>query len=289
MENAPAKRRSPWGEVWKRLRRSRMAMIGLVILVLLILIALLADFIAPYPFDKQDLMNAFMGPGMAEGHVLGTDEFGRDILSRIIHGSRVSLSVGFIAVGISLVTGGFLGAIAGYYGGFIDNAIMRFMDILLAIPSMLLAIAIVASLGPGLFNLMVAVGISSTPTYARIVRASVISIKGMEYIEASKTAGSGNLRIIFKHIIPNSMAPIIVQATMGVAGAILTAASMSFLGLGIEPPNPEWGSMLSGGRAYIRDFSYMTIFPGLAIAVTILSLNLLGDGLRDALDPKLKN
>lgn len=277
----------PWYEVWKRLKRSNMAIIGLIILSLIIIISVGADFIAPYEFDEQDLMSAFQSP--SSDHWFGTDEFGRDIFSRVIYGSRVSLSVGIIAVSIALIIGGFLGALAGYYGGKIDNAIMRVMDVLLAIPSMLLAISIVASLGPGLTNLMIAVGISSIPTYARIVRASVMSIKGMEFIEASETAGSGDLRIIFKHIIPNSLAPVIIQATLGVAGAMLTAAGMSFIGLGIQPPNPEWGAMLSGGRAYIRDYSYMTMFPGLAIMITILALNLLGDGLRDALDPKLKN
>lgn len=281
------KHTGPWYEVWKRLKRSKMAIIGLIILSFIIIIAIGADYIAPYGFDEQDLMNAFQSP--SSDHWFGTDEFGRDIFSRVIYGSRVSLSVGFIAVGIALIIGGFLGALAGYYGGKIDNIIMRVMDILLAIPSMLLAISIVASLGPGLTNLMIAVGISSIPTYARIVRASVMSIKGMEFIEAAETAGSSDLRIIFKHIIPNSLAPVIIQATLGVAGAMLTAAGMSFIGLGIQPPNPEWGAMLSGGRAYIRDYSYMTMFPGLAIMITILALNLLGDGLRDALDPKLKN
>ncbi|MCR3955653.1 MAG: ABC transporter permease [Gudongella sp.] len=277
----------PWIEVWKRLKRSKMAIFGLVIIILLIGMAIFADYIAPYPFDEQNLMNTFQSPN--SDHLFGTDEFGRDILSRVIYGSRVSLVVGFIAVGIALVTGGFLGAISGYYGGRVDNFIMRIMDVLLAIPSMLLAIAIVAALGPGLTNLMIAVGISSIPTYARTVRAAVMSIKGMEYIEASKVSGSRDIRIIFKHILPNSLAPVIVQATLGVASAILTAAGMSFIGLGIQPPNPEWGAMLSGGRAYIRDYSYMTVFPGIAIMITILALNLLGDGLRDALDPKLKN
>jgi len=282
-----AKRNGPWKDVWKRLKRSKMAILGLMIIITLMLIALFADYIAPYPYDRQDLMNTFQSP--SSENLFGTDEFGRDILSRVIYGSRVSLLVGFIAVGIALVIGGFLGAISGYYGGRVDNLIMRIMDVLLAIPSMLLAISIVAALGPGLTNLMIAVGISSIPTYARTVRAAVMSIKGMEYIEASKVSGSKDIRIIFKHIIPNSLAPVIVQSTLGVAGAILTAAGMSFIGLGIQPPNPEWGAMLSGGRAYIRDYSYMTMFPGIAIMITILALNLLGDGLRDALDPKLKN
>ena len=272
--------------IFARLRRAPLAMIGLIVVFLLVLTAVFADYIAPFGYADQDLMAAFEPPSAA--HWFGTDEFGRDIFSRIIYGSRISLQVGFIAVGIAVFAGGFLGAIAGYYGGKSDNFIMRAMDILLSIPSILLAIAIAASLGPGLFNLMIAVGISSTPNYARIVRGSVLSIRNQEFVEAAKAVGSSDLRIIAKHIIPNCMAPIIVQATLGVAIAILTAAGLSFIGLGIQPPIPEWGSMLSGGREYIRDYAYMTVFPGLAIMVTILALNFLGDGLRDALDPKLK-
>lgn len=281
------KKTSQLMEVWKRLKRNKLALAGLFVIIILILVAVFADFIAPYPYAEQNLKAAFQFP--SSKHIFGTDEFGRDIFSRIIFGSRISFEVGFIAVSIAVVTGGVLGAIAGYYGGVIDNLIMRFMDIALSIPQILLAIAIVAALGPSLANLMIAVGISSIPGYARIVRASVLSIKGQEFVEAARAAGSSNGRIIFRHIIPNVLAPIIVQATLGVALAILTAAGLSFIGLGIQPPTPEWGSMLSGGRGYIRDYSYMTLFPGLAIVVTILALNVLGDGLRDALDPKLKN
>jgi peptide/nickel transport system permease protein len=188
-----------------------------------------------------------------------------------------------------VTVGGLLGALAGYYGGLADEAIMRAMDVLLAVPSLLLAIAIAATLGGGLFNLMIAVGISSVPGYARLVRASTLTTKGMEYIEAAKAVGASDLRIILEHILPNCAAPVIVQATLGMAFAVLMAAALSFIGLGIQPPNPEWGSMLSSGRGYIRDYPYMTMFPGLAIMLTILALNFLGDGLRDALDPKLRN
>jgi len=261
-------------------------MFGLFIVVLLIFFAITADVIAPYKYYEQNLINSFQSP--SKEHLFGTDEFGRDILSRIIHGSRISLQVGLIAVGISVIFGGFFGAVAGYYGGRIDNLIMRGMDILLSIPSILLAIAIAASLGPGLYNMMVAVGISTTPQYARIIRGSVLSLRGQEFVEAAKAVGSSDTRIIMKHILPNCLAPIIVQSTLGVASAILTAAGLSFIGLGIQPPTPEWGAMLSGGREYIRDYAYMTIFPGLAIMITILALNFLGDGLRDVLDPKLK-
>lgn len=201
----------------------------------------------------------------------------------------MSLLVGFVSVGIAVIVGGALGAVAGYYGKRIDNIIMRLMDILLAVPQTLLAIAIVAALGTGLVNLMIAVGISSVPTYARIVRASVLTIREEEYIEAARASGTSNTKIIMKHILPNCVAPVIVQVTLGIASAILTAAGMSFIGLGIQPPEAEWGNMLSSGRDYIRGYSYMTMFPGLAIVITVLSLNLLGDGLRDALDPKLRN
>ena len=273
-------------DIWRRLRKNPLAMFGLFIVVLLIFFAITADVIAPYTYYEQDLIASFQPP--SKDHLFGTDEFGRDILSRIIHGSRISLQVGLIAVGISVIFGGFFGAVAGYYGGRIDNIIMRGMDILLSIPSILLAIAIAASLGPGLYNMMVAVGISTTPQYARIIRGSVLSLRGQEFVEAAKAVGSSDTRIIMKHILPNCLAPIIVQSTLGVASAILTAAGLSFIGLGIQPPTPEWGAMLSGGREYIRDYAYMTIFPGLAIMITILALNFLGDGLRDVLDPKLK-
>ncbi len=278
--------RGPLAEVLFRLSKSPLAMFGLAIILLLVFCAIFAEMISPYDPTAQDLAHMFETPSSA--HWLGTDEFGRDILSRLIYGARVSLQVGFVAVGIALVLGGFLGAVSGYYGGRLDNAIMRVMDVLLSIPQTLLAIAIVAALGPSLMNLMVAVGISAVPTYARIVRGSVLSIRNMEFVEAARAVGSPDLRIILKHIIPNSMAPIIVQSTLGVASAILNAAGLSFIGLGIQPPNPEWGAMLSGGRQYIRDFPHMTLYPGLAIMFTILALNFLGDGLRDALDPKLK-
>lgn len=283
------KKRSQWAEVWRRLKKNKTAMIGLSILVVLILLALFADVIANYEnvVIKQDLANRLKGPG--NGHILGTDEFGRDIFARLIHGSRVSLQVGVVAVSIAVAIGGTLGAIAGYYGGNLDNVIMRIMDIFLAIPSILLAISIVSALGPSLFNLMLSIGISSVPSYARIVRASVLSIRDQEFIEAARAIGANDFRIITKHIIPNALAPVIVQGTLGVAGAILSTAGLSFIGLGIQPPAPEWGSMLSGGRQFLRYAWHVTAFPGIAIMLTILSLNLLGDGLRDALDPRLKN
>lgn len=286
--SAPSKpkKRSQWAAVWRSLKRNKMAMAGLVIILIIIFAAIFADYLAPYSYREQNLRNINQPPNSQ--HILGTDDLGRDVLSRIIHGSRISLQVGIVAVGIAVIIGGSLGALSGYYGGKLDNVIMRFMDIFLAIPQILLAIAIVSAFGGGLFKVMIAVGISSVPTYARIVRASVITIKEQEFIEAAKAIGANDFRIIVKHIIPNSLAPVIVQGTLGVAGAILSAAGLSFIGLGITPPTPEWGAMLSSGRNLIRTAPHVATFPGLAIMITIFSLNLLGDGLRDALDPRLK-
>ncbi len=272
--------------VFFRMSKNKLAMLGLLIILILFIMAIFADVISPYSYDTTDLDHQFAGPSAS--HWFGQDEFGRDILSRIIYGSRISLKVGFISVGIALVIGSILGSMAGYFGGKIDTMIMRFIDVLQAIPDILLAIAIVASLGPGLGNLMIAVGIAAIPSYAKIVRSAVLSIVDMEFIEAARAGGSSDFRIIFKHVLPNCLAPIIVQSTLGVAYAILNAAGLSFLGLGLEPPTPEWGAMLSGGRAYIRSYIHLTLFPGLAIVITIFALNVLGDGLRDALDPKLK-
>lgn len=281
------KRTGPWIEVWQRLRRNKMAVLGLIVIVFLILVAIFADYIAPFTYSQQNFEAALQKPNAT--YWFGTDNFGRDIFTRVVYGSRVSLQVGIISVSIALLVGGTIGAIAGYVGGWIDTILMRMMDIMLAIPGTLLAISIVATLGGGLRNVMIAVGIGSIPSYARIVRASVLSLKELQFVEAAKAVGTRTSKIILKHLIPNTMAPIIVQSTLGVAGAILAAAGLGFIGLGIEAPRPEWGAMLNAGRHYIRDFPHMTTFPGLAIMITILSLNLLGDGLRDALDPKLKD
>lgn len=281
------KKSGPWREVWRRLKQNKAAMLGLLVMVILILAAIFADYVAPYGYDDQDLMRRFQTPNSQ--HWFGTDNFGRDIFSRIVYGAQVSLKVGLIAVGIAMFIGGALGAVAGFYGGKIDNFIMRFIDVLLAIPSILLAISIVAALGPELRNVMIAVGIGSIPSYGRIVRASVLSLRDQEFIEAARAVGADDTRLILKHIIPNSMAPLIVQATIGVANAILSAAGLGFIGLGIQPPLAEWGAMLNSGRQYIRDYPHLTAFPGLAIMITIFALNLLGDGLRDALDPRLKS
>lgn len=281
------KRQSLWLDTWQRLRKNKAAFLGLMILLFLVLVAIFADVIAPFSFSSQNLNATFVMPNAT--HWFGTDNFGRDIFSRIVYGSRISLQIGFIAVGIALFLGGFIGAISGYFGGIFDTLFMRLVDIMLAVPTILLAISIVAVLGPGITNLMIAVGVSSIPSYARVMRANVMSIKEMQYIEAARAMGTNNFRIILKHVIPNTLAPVIVQSTIGVAGAILSAAGLGFIGLGIQPPNPEWGSMLSAGRHFIRDYPHLTMYPGLAIMITILSLNLLGDGLRDVLDPKLKD
>lgn len=280
------KKHSLFGDIWKRMKRNKFAMLGLFIICILLFCAIFADFIAPYGYAEQNLANRFKSPSFE--HLFGTDNFGRDIFSRIIYGTRISLQVGFVAVSIACIVGGTLGAIAGYYGKFLDNAIMRLIDVMLAIPSILLAISITAAFGPGLTNVMIAVGIASIPAYARIVRASVLSVREQEFIEAARATGASDFRIIFSHILPNSMSPLIVQATLGVASAILSAAGLSFIGLGIQPPLPEWGAMLSAGRAYLRDYPYIVMFPGVTIMITIFALNLFGDGLRDALDPRLK-
>lgn len=282
------KKRSQSADVWKRLKRSKTAVLGIVLIAMFLGMALFAPIIADYEGEALKLNVKERLEGPSANHIFGTDEFGRDIFARVVYGTRISLFVGIISVSIALSIGGFLGAIAGYYGGKIDNAIMRVLDVILAVPTILLAITIVASLGASMMNLMIAVGISNIPGFARIVRASVLSVKDQEFIEAAKAIGAKDHIIILKHVLPNSMAPIIVYATLKVATAIMATASLSFIGLGVQPPTPEWGSMLAGGRAYIRDQMYIVMYPGLAIVLTVLSLNLIGDGLRDALDPKLK-
>lgn len=284
-----SKKKSQWVSVWRRLKKNKMAVAGLVILCLICFLAAFADVFFDYEtmVIQQSAASRLSPPSLQ--HWLGTDEVGRDILARIVHGARISLPVAFATIVIASAVGGILGAIAGYGSKTADNLIMRFMDIFLAIPSILMSIALVSALGPGMGNLLLAISISNIPPFARIVRSSVLTIRNEEYIEAARAIGAHDGRIIFRHIIPNCMAPIIVQATLCIAGSILSIASLSFIGLGIQPPTPEWGSMLSGGRQYIRYAWWVCAFPGIAIMLTILSLNLLGDGLRDALDPKLKN
>ena len=272
--------------VWNEFRKNKAAVVGMVILLLIIFVAVFADKLAPYDPYEQVYAEALQHPSSA--HLFGTDEFGRDIFSRILYGARVSLLVGLVSVAIACVFGSILGATAGYYGGAYDSTMMRCMDILLAIHSLLLNLAIVSALGKSTFNMMLAVGISNIPRYCRIMRASVLQIKNAEYVEAARTTGASSALIIMKHIIPNCLAPIIVQATLSVGSAIIACAGLSFLGVGIPAPIPEWGAMLSNGKDFLRHNTYITIFPGLAIMLTVLSLNLMGDGLRDAFDPKLR-
>ena len=279
--------RAPWIEGMQRLLRQKTAIFGLIIVCLLLLTALLAPILAPYDPVASDLPSRLQAPSAA--HFLGTDELGRDILSRIFYGSRISIQIGILAVGISLIFGTFLGAISGYYGGKLDMAIMRVIDIVMAFPYILLAIAITAMLGPGLNNAMIAIGVVGIPIYARVVRGAVLSVKEMEYIESAKVSGCSSLRIIAKHVLPNCLAPLIVQATLGIGTAILDAAGLSFLGLGAQPPKPEWGIMLNKGKDVMHIAPWVIMFPGIAILFTVLGFNLLGDGLRDTLDPKLRN
>ena len=281
------KRRSQSAEIWRRFKKSKTAIIGLIMLSVLVLLAIFADVITPYDAEKSDAANRLQLPSWE--HLFGTDELGRDIFTRIAMGTRISLLVGIVSVTVSAVGGIILGSLAGYYGGKVDTLIMRCVDIWMAIPSLLLNITIVAVLGVGLQNVMIAIGISSIPGYCRTIRASILSIKSSDFIEASKACGASDLYLIATHIIPNSLAPLIVQATLRMGASILVCASMSFMGLGVVPPTPEWGAMLSTGRSFLRDYPHLCTFPGAAIMYTVLAMNLLGDGVRDALDPKLKN
>ena len=285
-ETTTVKRNSQAKDTFRRFIKNKAAVVGLIIISLLLFGAIFAGVITPYDFDKQDLTARFEMPSMA--HLLGTDEFGRDLFTRILYGARISLFVGILSVSVGCLIGGTLGALAAYYGGRVDNFIMRFLDIWPSIPDLLLAISLASAMGPGIGNAIIAIGLTTIPSYARVVRASVMTVKNTEYIEAARCLGASVPRIILRHIIPNALAPIIVQASLGVAGAIITTASLSFIGLGVQPPTPEWGSMLSKGRQYIRNYWHLVTFPGVFIMTTVISLNLLGDGLRDALDPRLK-
>lgn len=282
------KKKSQLVEILRRLFKNKGAVIGLVIVCLLVVVACLADVLYDYEevVIHQNYSETLQGPSLK--HPFGTDNAGRDVLSRVVHGARISLTTSSLAMAMSLFAGGLLGALAGFYGGKVDNIIMRIMDVFLAIPSTLLAICIVAALGASQINLIIALALSSVPSFARVTRSAVMSVRDNEYIEAARAIGATNRVLILEHILPNAMAPIIVQATLSVATNISIAAGLSFLGLGVPPPAPEWGAMLSDGRTFIRDYSYLTLFPGLAIMISILAFNLLGDGLRDALDPRLK-
>ncbi|OGP70611.1 MAG: peptide ABC transporter permease [Deltaproteobacteria bacterium RBG_16_50_11] len=280
MENQQAK------SFWHYFKRRRMAVGGLVMIVIMFLIAGLASFLAPYDPGKTDVSVKLKPPSLQ--HNVGTDQLGRDVFSRMLYGSRISLSVGFVAVGISIFIGILIGAVAGFYGGWVDSLLMRFVDTMLCFPSFFLILTVVALLGPSIFNIMVVIGITSWMGTARLVRAEFLSLRERDFTQAAKALGVKDPRIIFRHILPNALAPVFVSATLKVASAILVEAGLSFLGFGVQPPVPSWGNILTEGRTYIFDAWWLTVFPGLAILITVLSFNLLGEGLRDALDPRLR-
>ncbi len=286
LESRPA--RSLFSDAWRRLLSSWNGRVGLIVTGLIILIGLLVPIVSPYdPSTDSNLVDSRAVPSLQ--HPFGADRLGRDIFRRILHGTRISLTIGFVVVFITGGIGTVLGLMAGYFGGWTDSVIMRIMDILLAFPSILLAIAIVAVRGASLGNTIIAVAVVGVAGYARVVRSVVLSVRERDYVEAARMIGVGNTSIMFRHILPNSLSPIIVQVTIGVGGAILTAAALGFLGLGAQPPAPEWGAMIADGTPFLRQSPHMVIFPGLAIMFTVLGFNLLGDGLRDALDPQLRD
>ncbi len=277
---------SPLKEAWRRFKRNRLAIAGAIVFLLLCIIALLAPVLAPKGYDYQDYSATLQTPN--GNHWLGTDQYGRDIMDRLMWGGRVSLPIGICTMISNLIFGGILGSCAAFFGGKVDMIIMRILDVFHSIPGTLMAIAIAASLGTGVINLMIAMTISSIPNFARTIRAAVISVRNNDYIEAAVAIGTSTPRQILVHMIPNALGPIIVQATFNVASSILQVSGLSYIGLGIAPPTPEWGSMLSAGREYLRQYPHIILFPGFTIMLTVLALNLFGDGLRDALDPRLK-
>ncbi len=277
---------SVWTEVRYRLLRNRAAVFGLIVLFVLIIFALFPTAFTKYGYDDQDYTSIFIAPCLE--HPMGTDNLGRDIFTRIIYGARISLFVGIVSMLCSLIAGGILGSLAAVNGGWVDNLIMRICDVFMAIPGTLLAISICAALGVGMTNLIIAITIAQIPSFSRTVRAAILTVKDQDYIEAARAIGASKWRMVLRHMIPNAMGPIIVRATLDVAGGITTAAALSFIGLGVQPPTPEWGSMLSSAKQYITSFSkwYVLVFPGIMIVLTVFALNLFGDGLRDAFDPR---
>jgi len=277
---------TPWTAARRRFINSRPGLVGAIVLLAVTLAAVFAGQVSPYDPKRQDFRVEHEAPNLA--HWMGTDEFGRDVLSRIIWGAQTSLQAGATAATIALLAGLVLGMLAAYYGGRADNLIMRVMDVLLAFPYILLAIAVVAILGPGLRNAMIAIGIVYVPHYARVVRGAVLSVRARDYVEAARALGARDGRIMWQHVLPNKLAPVIVQTSLNVGSAIIDTAGLSFLGLGTQPPTPDWGNMLSAGRSYVIDSPWIATFPGLAILVTVLAFNLMGDALRDAFDPRLR-
>ena len=286
-QNPAKKRKSRFAVVFHQLKKNKQAMGGLVVIILLVALAILAPYIIPYDYDMQDY--SCILSGSTKEHWLGTDDLGRDILSRLLYGTRISLSMGVLIVCIGASIGILLGSIAGFYGGRVDNVIMRFLDIYQSVPNILLAIAFAAVLGPGLTSAVTALGIASFAGYARLIRASILQVRGLEYVDAARVINASNINILFKHVLPNAFSPLIVYITMYIGSSILAAASLSFIGLGAQAPLPEWGAMLSSGRSMMRDYPTLVLYPGIMIMITVLAFNLFGDGLRDALDPRLKN
>ena len=282
-----SKKKSTLGEIWRRLKKNKAAVVSLYVIIFVILVAIFASVLAPYPYDKQDFSNSFASP--SKEHLLGCDKLGRDVLSRIIYGSQQSLQLGIVAVAISAIVGIFIGAIAGYYGGWTDILIMRALDIYQSIPMFLLCVTLAAVMGPSLRNAIIAIGIAMMPSPARLMRASILTVRGQEYIEAAKLINARSPRIIRKHILPNTIAPMIVSITMSIGNCILAGAGLSFIGLGAQPPIPEWGALISDARNIMREHGTLALYPGICVMITVLAFNLLGDGLRDALDPRLKN
>ncbi len=281
------KSNSRFGDIAARMLRNKLGMVGLIIIVVLLILVIFAPLFTKYPYFEQSFPDRFLYPN-AE-HILGTDNFGRDLWSRMLYGGRISLLVSLVALVMSNVVGIIIGAVSGYFGGAVDEIINRILDILMSIPSMLMAIAVAAALGAGPVKTSIAIAVTGMPYGARLVRSSVLALKGNEFIEAARATGSSNLRIIFKHVLPNTLAPIIVNATLNIGSNIMAISGLSFVGLGVQPPTPEWGSILSAGREFIRDFPPIVIFPALFIGLTIFAINILGDALRDALDPRLKD
>ena len=280
------RKHSQWRDVWARLRKNKLAMVCLAIIIILILVSILAPYITRYAYDAVNPSNKFQSPSWE--HLLGTDKLGRDLLSRILYGGRISLLVSVLAVAISLVIGGLIGATAGFYGGAYDTIIMRVMDILMGIPSFLFAVLISAALGDGIINTAIAIAVTGIPSYARLVRASVLSIKGMEYIEAAEALGNSNMRTILKHVFPNILSPLIVQSTLNIGAFIMAISGLAFVNLGVRPPTPEWGSIMSDGFNDFLQHYHIVTYPGVFIVITLFAFNILGDGLRDAMDPKMK-
>jgi peptide/nickel transport system permease protein len=273
-------------DFWARFKRNRMALVGLALILGLFAVAILARWLAPYDPNFIDVKQVLMPPSPA--HLMGTDTLGRDVLSRVIFGSRVSLLVGFVAVGLATLIGLLVGAVAGYYGGLVDSFLMRLVDLMLCIPTFFLILAVIAGLGPSIWLIMVVIGFTSWMGVARLVRAEFLTLREREFVVAARALGARDLRIIFRHMLPNALVPVMVSATLGIAGAILTESALSFLGLGVQPPTPSWGNILTAGKDNIEIAWWLSVFPGLAILLTVMSYNLLGEGIREAIDPRLK-